>query len=274
MSPETIQAVLARVRTAAGAQAQVDLYGSSVYAPQYAGDVDILISHGDPMRLASALGFELLPTTPPRLHGVLEGVPVDISIVNGDDHLARNMRFGPRDATLLAAQLRDSGRDDVFQVTWPHVREFVTRRALGHNGLGWFGSFGWALLLAIPLVNELGDVAPGAALPVWLRWMAKLSLGARLSFDGARGIETDPFFLAAPAPPARDVARLSKRAAEHLLGEAGTAVVAIGDATTDAQAIDRIADLARTPPAGQTLVVSGESEHGRGRYDGMARRLL
>jgi len=269
---ETIEAVLARVRAAAGVRALVDLYGSSVYAPLTAGDVDILVSHDEPMRLGAALGFEVIPTTPPRLHGVLEGVPVDISVVNGDNDLARNMRFGPRDATLLAERLRESGRDEEFQVTWPHVRTLVQRRALGHNGLGWFGSFGWALLLAIPLIN--GDTTGG--LPAWLRWMAKLAYGARVALDGQAASDgvTDPIFIAAPTPPARDVARLSKRAAEHLFGEARAAAVAIGDASTDAQAIERITDIAASPPSGTTLVISGESEHSRGRYDGMARRLL
>ena len=261
--------VLALVKAAAGPSALVDLYGSSVYAPAYAHDVDVLVSHDDPHRLAAALGFELYPTTPPRMHGVVEGIDVDVTVVNGDDDLARRMRQGPRDAAALAAFI--GARDDVFQATWPHVRTFIRQRALGHNGLGWFGSFGWAILLAVPLVTELTEPA-GAALPAWVRWLARLAPGARIDLDGVHA--GDAFFLAAPSPPLRDVARLSKRAAAWLVADAKLVAAAVGDATTDLEALDRIADLADAPPAGTTLVIAGDAEKGRGRYDGSARGLL
>ncbi len=268
--------VLARVRAVADPRATVEAYGSSVYAPANAGDVDVLVSNDDPARLATALGMTLIPTLPPRMHGTLEDVPVDITVVIGDDDLARRMRSGPRDAAALAGKLRDHGRDEVFQAAFPHVRRFVRTRALGHNGLGWFGSFGWALLLAVPLVTdpELRAVPRGAALPTWLRWLSRLALGTHVSFDGTSGSEPAPFFLEAPSPPSRDVAKLSKRSAAVLFAEARAAMIAIKDATTDADAIDRIADLADDPPAGTTLVISGDDEHTRGRYDGVARGLI
>lgn len=59
-----------------------------------------------------------------------------------------------------------------------------------------------------------------------------------------------------------------------LFAEARSAARAIGDATGDADAIDRIADIADDPPSGTTLVVTGDSDHTRGRYDGVARGLL
>lgn len=268
--------VLARVRAVADPGAVVEAYGSSVYAPAHASDVDVLVSDCDPARLAAALGLTPIPTLPPRMHGMLEGVRVDVTVVTGDGDLARRMRAGPRDASLLVAHLRDHGRDDVFQAAWPHVRRFVRARALGHNGLGWFGSFGWALLLAVPLVSdpELRVVPLGAAVPAWLRWMSRLSLGARVGFDGTRGGDPEPFYISAPAPPARDVARLTKRAAVVLFAEARSAMRAIGDAATDADAIDRIVDLADDPPAGTTLIIGGDDDHTRGRYDGVARGLL
>ena len=268
--------MLARVRAAADARATVELYGSSVYAPAHASDVDVLVSDDDPERLAAALGLTAIPTTPPRMHGELEGVDVDVTVVTGDGEVARRMRSGPRDAAALAAQLRDHGRDEVFQAAWPHVRRFVHARALGHNGLGWFGSFGWAILLAVPLVtdDELRAVAPGAAVPAWLRWLSRLAIGSRVGFEGTRAGEEEPFFLAAPSPPPRDVARLSRRAALALFAEARAAVQAIGDAATDADALARIVDLAGDPPAGTTLVIAGTDEHTRGRYDGTARGLV
>jgi len=268
--------VLERVRAVADPRATVDAFGSTIYAPAHAEDVDVLVCDDDPARLAAALGLTPIPTTPPRLTGTLEGVEVDVSVVRGDDELARRMRSGPRDAAMLAAQLRDHGRDEVFQATWPHVRRFVRTRALGHNGLGWFGSFGWALLLAVPLVHdpELRAAAPGAALPPWFRWLSRLASGVRIGFDANRQGEAEPLFLVAPAPPLRDVARLSKRAAAVLFAEARSAARAIGDATSDAAAIERITDLADDPPAGTTLVIAGDDEHTRGRYDGVARGLL
>ncbi len=268
--------VLARVQAVADPGAVVEAYGSSVYAPDHASDVDVLVSNDDPERLAAALGLTLIPTVPPRMYGTLEGVPVDVSVVSGDGDLARRMRSGPRDAAALAGHLRDHGREAVFQAAWPHVRQFVRARALGHNGLGYFGSFGWALLLAIPLVTdpELRVVPLGAAVPTWLRWLARLSLGTRVDFEGTRAGADEPLFLVAPAPPTRDVARLSKRTAAALFAEARAAVAAIADATTDTEALARIRDLADDPPAGTTLVIAGDDEHTRGRYDGIARGLL
>ncbi len=266
--------VLARIREVADSRALVDLYGSVIYAPAYASDVDVLVSHDDAAQLATKLGLELIPTRMPRLHGMLEGVKVDITVVNGDDDVARRMRSGPRDASLLATYLRD--RDEVFQATWPGVRQFVRARALGNNGLGWFGSFGWALLLAVPLVSdrELRVVAPGAALPVWLRWLSRLAIGSRVDLDGMHSGYPAPFFLAAPSPPLRDVAQLTKRAAMWLFSEARESVLAIRDAVTDADALARIVDIADAPPAGSTLVISGDDEQSRGRYDGNARGLV
>ncbi|MBK9030735.1 MAG: hypothetical protein IPL61_05245 [Myxococcales bacterium] len=268
--------VLARVRSVAAAGAVVEAYGSSVYAPAHASDVDVLVSHDDPARLAAALGLTSIPTVPPRMHGTLEGVAVDVTVVNGDDEVARRMRAGPRDAELLVAHLRAHDRDEAFAAAWPHVRRFVRARALGHNGLGWFGSFGWALLLAAPLAAdpELRAAVPGAVIPAWLRWLSRLSLGARIDLDAIGAGGADPFYLAAPAPPARDVARLTKRAAVVLFAEARACAPAIGDAATDAAALDRIVDLAAAPPPGTTVVIAGDDDHTRGRYEGVARGLV
>ena len=46
--------VLARVRAVAAPGAVVEAYGSSVYAPAHASDVDVLVSNDDPAGLASA----------------------------------------------------------------------------------------------------------------------------------------------------------------------------------------------------------------------------
>lgn len=265
MKATTIQNVLERVRAAAGPQSLVDLYGSAVYAPEHAADVDILVSHKDAHRLAEDLGFELIPTSPPRLRGVLCGVDVDVRVVNGTSDAARMMRLGPRDAALLAAR-----RTSAFDAAWPHVLRFVRQRALGTNGLGYFGSFGWALLLAIPLAGELRDTPADALLPAWLGWLARIPLGTRVGFDGI-GRSDEPLYITAPAPPARDVARLSRRAALHILGEARKASVL---ATTTEDVSRRIVDIARDPPSGTTLAITGTDEASRGRYEGVARALL
>ncbi len=244
----------------------MDLYGSAVYAPDHAADVDVLVSHKDAARLAADLSFELIPTNPPRLRGVLHGVDVDVRVVNGTSDDARRMRLGPRDAALLAAR-----RTPAFDAAWPHVLRFVQLRALGTNGLGYFGSFGWALLLAIALSGDLRDVAADTVLPAWFRWLARIPLGTRVSFEGFRRSDGEPIYIEAPAPPSRDVARLSRRAARHILEEARRASTL---ATTTEDAIRRLVDIARDPPAGTTIAITGDDETSRGRYEGMARGLL
>src|SRR4029079_5726853 len=53
------------VRGVADSRAAVEAYGSSVYAPAHADDVDVLVCEDDPARLALALGPEQLSTAPP-----------------------------------------------------------------------------------------------------------------------------------------------------------------------------------------------------------------
>jgi len=269
--------VLARVQSAASRRALVELYGSSVYAPDHAQDVDILVSWDDPVRLASRLGLELLPTTPPRLHGSIDGVSVDVIVVNGDGEHARRMRAGPRDAELIRQHLEAHDRNAVFQAAWPHVRTFVRKRGLGHNGLGWFGSIGWAILLAAPLGSDpdMRTAPPGQSLNAWFRWLARLELGARVSLTGLRTSgRGEPFHLAAPASPPREVARLTRISATVLFDELEAASHAVGDAVSDLYAVGRIPDLAHEPPAGKTLVITFDGERDRGRYEGSARGLL
>jgi endonuclease/exonuclease/phosphatase family metal-dependent hydrolase/uncharacterized protein (UPF0248 family) len=260
-------AIVERVRAVAGGE--VEPFGSSVYAPGHAGDLDLLLSRGDPAELARALGLQALPTTPPRLVGELAGQRVDLVIA--DDP---RMRAGPRDAALLVEHLRLHGRHAAFLAAWPHVKRFVRLRALGHNGLGWFGSFGWAMVLAVPLAHDatLCAAPVGRVLAPWLRWLAALSIGARIGF-GAVPPGDEPLFVAAPAAPLRDCARLSQHAARALLAEARrvAALVADGD---DVATLARIPDLADDPPPGETLAIAGTGEDARGRYDGAARGLL
>lgn len=267
--------VVARLRAVAAPGATVEVYGSCVYAPGHAGDVDVLVCDDDAARLAAAIGLPAIPTTPPRLRGLLDGVPVDVTVVNGDDEVARGARSGPPDAAALVAHLAAHARAAAFAATWPHVRRFVRARALGGNGLGWFGSFGWALLLAAPLTDPraLAAATPGAVLPGWLRWLAGLPSGITVGLDGTRP-GPSAFYLTAPTPPARDVARLSARTAAVLFTEARHAAAAIGDAADDATALARIADLADAPPPGATLIIAGDDDHSRGRYEGAARGIL
>jgi hypothetical protein len=187
------------------------------------------------------------------------------------------MRAGPRDAELIRQHLHRHERTEVFQAAWPHVRNFVRKRGLGQNGLGWFGSIGWALLLAVPLGldADMRAAPPGQSLPAWFRWLARLELGARVGLDRVRlSGPGEPFHLAAPAFPLREVARLTRASASVLFAEAKAASRAVGDAVSDLYAVNRISDLANDPPAGTTLVITFDDEHDRGRYDGSARGLL
>lgn len=243
--------MLARVRAAADPRATVEAYGSSVYAPAHASDVDILVVDDSPSRLATVLDLTLLPTTPPRLTGTLDGAQVDITIADAGDTMRR---AAPRDAARFVEQLGD--RAELFHAAWPEVRRFVRARALGGNGLGWFGSFGWAMLLAVPLVR--GELATGD-LPAWFRWLANVPLGTRLGFDGIERAPATTIQIVAPSSPFRDLANLDKRHASVLLAEARAA---------------SFVDLLDDPPPGATLAITFEDERGRGRYEGLARGLL
>ena len=46
------------------------------------------------------------------------------------------------------------------------------------------------------------------------------------------------------------------------------------EAATDADDLARIVDLADDPPPGTTLVIAGDDDHTRGRYEGAARGLV
>jgi len=107
---------------------------------------------------------------------------------------------------------------------------------------------------------------------------ARVLARVRAAADPRAAVETFGSCIYAPAH-AEDVDVLVSgddpaRLAAALFAEARSAARAIGDATSDAAAIDRIADLAHEPPAGTTLVIGGDDDHTRGRYDGVAHGLL
>src|SRR5262245_53632874 len=99
-SSQVAARVLERVRAVADPRAAVEAFGSSIYAPAHADDVDVLVCDDDPGRLATALGLAQIPTLPPRLVGEIDGTRVDVSVVTGDGEIAQRMRSGPRDAAM------------------------------------------------------------------------------------------------------------------------------------------------------------------------------
>jgi poly(A) polymerase len=280
--------VIEALRAAAGQpglepEIQIEPFGSSVYAPGHAADLDLLVRASAEVaaQLARALGLRALGTDPPRLRGAIGGTAVDLMFVPPgapDDDRTRGLVAGPRDCALLAEHLRHHGRHHAFLAAWPAVRRFAVARAIAANGLGWFGSFGWALLLAIPLVHdeELCTAPAGRVLPAWLRWLGARRPGARIGLDAIRDDDPEPLWLAAPAPPSRNVARgLTSGTAALWFDEVRRAARAAGDAPNDEAAAQRAAiDLAADPPPGATLVVTGTDEAQRGRYDGRFRGLL
>ncbi len=241
--------IVARVRALLPG-ATVTPFGSAVYAPEHAADLDLLVD-GD----ASALGFRTVGSG--RLRGTIDGTVVDVALAT-DERVAA----GVTDARALRDHLLAHGRRDAFLAAWPEVRRLVHARGLGHNGLGYFGSFGWAMLLAIPLVHdaELCGVAPARAFEAWLRWLTTLRPHARLGFDAIRDDDPAQLYLAAPTPPSRNIAR-------HLTP--GTAATLFAELRRPS-----LVDLADAPPAGDTLVIAGTDEAQRGRYDGSARGLI
>lgn len=293
LDPTLIEPVLAELRRSARSLAgdeaadgiAIHAFGSAIYAPEHAGDLDLVMRTGAcPARelaelLADAHGLAI-HGPPWRLRGSLAGRRLDMVVLAGDEPDAERWLAGPRDAELLREHLRDHGRDGAFRAAWPHVRAFSRARALDRNGLGYFGGFGWALLLAIPLCHDARVCAApaGRVLAPWLRWLGALRPGARLGLDELRAGDPEPLYLAAPAPPSRNVARfMTAGTAATLFAELRRAARLLGDTSdlADADARSRVAaELALDPPPGATLVVRGTGDLARGRYEGLARRLI
>jgi hypothetical protein len=193
------------------------------------------------------------------LRGRVDGLAVDV-VVSDDPRILA----GADDAVRLRDHLRAHGRHEAFAAAWPTVRHFVRARGLGHNGLGYFSSLGWAVLLAVPLVHDeaLCAVAPADAFDAWLGWLATLRPHAHVALDPERGDARVPaqLYVGAPAPPARNIAR-------HLTP--GTARTLFGELRRPT-----LADLLDTPPTGTTLAVRGDTRAARGRYEGLALSLI
>jgi hypothetical protein len=168
------------------------------------------------------------------------------------------MLAGPRDGRALLQHLRDHGRHVAFLAIWPDVRRFVHARALSGNGLGYFGSFGWAMLLAIPLCHDRVDT-----LDAWFAWLARIEPSSRLGFDAARPGDPAPLWIAAPTPPARNAARAVTP---------GTFAV-LHDEFRRATRSDPFANIDDEPPRGVRLTNEGPFAS-RGAYEGRFRALL
>ncbi len=228
----------------------VEAYGSAVYAPEHARDVDIQMRDAPP----EVLGLRAAGA---RWRGVIAGRAVDVTT---------GVSSGPADARRLVERLAAHGREAAFRAAWPELARFVHARAMGANGLGWFGSFGWAILLAAPLCHdaELCAVAPADALDAWFRWAAELPAYVSIESSGsARGesIESpetsDALYIATPSPPWRNIARaLTPATLAALRHELRTR---------------ELRDVDDAPPPGVILEVSGGD---RGRYEGAFRALL
>jgi hypothetical protein len=149
---------------------------------------------------------------------------------------------------------------EAFLAAWPHVRAFSRARALDRNGLGYFGGFGWALLLAIPLCHDARVCAApaGRVLAPWLRWLGALRPGARLGLDELRTGDPEPLYLAAPAPPSRNVARsMTAGTAATLFAELRRAARLLGDPSdlADADALSRVAARAEAALAAAAMFI-------------------
>lgn len=253
--PPPHAAIVDRVRSLV--EVPVLPFGSMVYAPEHARDLDLLV-RGDQQHVeALAHGLALAPAGSGRLRGTVDGVDVDILVTDDARLLA-----SASDAAVLRDHLRAHGRHEAFAAAWPDVRRFAMARGLLHNGLGYFGSFGWALLLAVPLMHDeaLCAVSAADAFAAWLGWVAKLRPHARIGLDEIRDDDPSQLHLAAPSPPSRDIAR-------HLTP--GTARTLFAELRHP-----RTADLLDEPPPGTTLVVRGADRASRGRYEGQALSLI
>ncbi|MCW5807182.1 MAG: 2'-5' RNA ligase family protein, partial [Deltaproteobacteria bacterium] len=286
-----VAAVQASVRELAGdaATVAIDVFGSAVYAPEHAADVDLILRTGStpPHELAQLLADAhglALHGPPWRLRGAIAVPPgprrrVDLLVIAGDEIDAARWLAGPVEGRMLREHLELHGREAAFLAAWPHVRAFARARALERNGLGYFGGYGWALLLAIPLCHDPTVCAAptGRALAPWLRWAGALRPGARIGFDDIRDDDHEPLWLSPPSSPRRSAARfLSPGTAATLFAELHRAARLLGAAELDdAGALARAAtDLTLDPPPGELLTIRGTGDAARGRYEGAARRLI
>lgn len=220
-------------------------FGSAVYAPPHARDLDLHVRTTEPARVMAALAerFDLVAIGT-RLRGTIAGTRVDLDLGLDDS--------GPRDAAKLVGHLRAHGRHEAFLATWPHVLQFVDARALGANGLGWFGSFGWATLLADAIAHDaaLCEIESGLLFAPWLRWLAALDVAAQLGPIG-RGLTAG-------------TTRLLRDELQH-------AARLARDASDDRDAIARVATAL---PVTGALAISGRDDASRGPYEGRFRGLL
>lgn len=249
------------------ASSTVEPYGSIVYAPAHARDVDLVVETELAVEQFSA---ELAPLadlveagSASHLRGTVGNVAIELSI---SSRLAPDERMlaGPRDGKALRQHLLDHGRHEAFLAAWPSVRQFVHARGLLGNGLGYFGSFGWAMLLAIPLCHDsvLCTSAPERVMLDWFAWLSRLELGTRVGFSDATNAHGEPLWISAPSPPSRNAARAVTR---------GTFVGLREEFRKVHRAAGTYVDLLADPPRGKTLAITAPD---RGVYEGRFRALL
>jgi len=258
---EPIVAQVVEAAQLVDATAIVQPYGSIVYAPAHASDIDVVVEIDQPVDVFAGELATLLELAqvgaPGHLRGTVGGRAVELSISSRAEPDER-MLAGPRDGHALLQHLRDHGRHDAFLAMWPDVRRFVHARALSGNGLGYFGSFGWAMLLAIPLCHDRVET-----LAAWFAWLARIEPGSRLGFDAVRPGDPAPLWIAAPTPPARNAARAVTP---------GTFAV-LHDEFRRATRADPFANIDDGPPPGTRLTCDGPLAS-RGAYEGRFRALL
>ena len=269
---------------AAADDVELRAFGSAVYAPAHAADTDLVMrtgacpAHELAALLADAHGLAL-HGPPWRLRGALAGRPLDLIVVAGDEPDAERWLAGPRDAELLRDHLRDHGRDDAFLAAWPHVRAFARPAPSSATASATSGASAGRCSSAIPLCHDarLCAAPAGHVLAPWLRWLGALHRGTRVGFDELRARRPRA------ALPRRARTALAQRRACGDRRHRGHAVRRAAPRRAPGRrrrrshrprGARRVAvDLADDPPPGVTLVIRG-GEPARGRYEGVARRLI
>jgi poly(A) polymerase len=267
-APVFAQLVLAA--TTVDASAAIEPYGSIVYAPEHARDVDVVVEIDqaiDAFVAELSLLLEVSPAgSPTHLRCRIDNTAVELAIARRGDGDERALS-GPRDGRALRQHLVDHGRYDAFLAAWPDVRRFVDARGIGGNAFGYFGGFGWASLLAIPLCHDPVLCTSKAVLADWFAWLARIEPNTRIGFDADIVADPAPLWLAAPTPPARNTARAVT---------AGTFAALRSEARRAARlrTIDRVAiDLTVEPPPGEIIELAGDAAS-RGAYTGGFKKLL
>ena len=158
------------------------------------------------------------------------------------------------------------------------VKRWTDARAIRSNAFGYTSTFGWALLLAPPLLHDerLCALDANHALPAWFEWLAAIPEGADVTLDPTFEVDAAKRLrVRSPASPFRNAGRAFTGSTETVLrAEISLAVKRTRGLTTSTDSLDAAAvPLESDLPKGTLAEIRGSAEV-RGTYEGAFHSLL